>query len=217
MQESNSTSKSLLTRVLRGDIIGATDVLPGVKNVKSGIGKVIEKTHIKDITHSLPLKNERRSSLKASQLCSEDTENKHIHDARVASPVARVGGAAKAVTKFSIAATQKAPEIFVQGARNSKKTVSKAPEIIARTAVAGAGGAVTLITETPTLLKTSATTVANSALTIATGVVNDGDTYNGGFVTFKTLTAVHAARQMVHISRPFSVQVLEAPDPRDGT
>lgn len=50
------------------------------------------------------------------------------------------------------------------------------------------------------------------------GVVSagrDGEYYNGGFVSFKTLSLKYAALQMLHHDIPFVMSVSEAPDPQD--
>lgn len=43
----------------------------------------------------------------------------------------------------------------------------------------------------------------------------DGEYYSAGFVTFKTLSATHAARQLVHHSNPQLMKVEPAPHPKD--
>lgn len=45
----------------------------------------------------------------------------------------------------------------------------------------------------------------------------DGAYYSGGFLSFTSLRTTNAARQMVHHKSPFSMEVLQAPDPGDGT
>jgi hypothetical protein len=45
----------------------------------------------------------------------------------------------------------------------------------------------------------------------------DGAYYSGGFLSFNSLHTTNAARQMVHHKSPFSLEVLQAPDPGDGT
>ena len=50
------------------------------------------------------------------------------------------------------------------------------------------------------------------------GVVSagrDGEYYNGGFVSFRTLSLKYAALQMLHHDIPFVMSVSEAPDPQD--
>jgi hypothetical protein len=45
----------------------------------------------------------------------------------------------------------------------------------------------------------------------------DGAYYSGGFLSFNNLLTTNAALQMVHHKTPFSLEVLQAPDPEDGT
>lgn len=58
--------------------------------------------------------------------------------------------------------------------------------------------------------------VASSAAALLTGP-EDGELYTAGFVTFSKLSAVHATLQMVQNEHPFSMEIIEAPDPDDGT
>ncbi len=43
----------------------------------------------------------------------------------------------------------------------------------------------------------------------------DGDYYNGGFVSFRTLSLKYAALQMLHHDIPFVMSISEAPGPQD--
>lgn len=43
----------------------------------------------------------------------------------------------------------------------------------------------------------------------------DGDYFNAGFVTFKSLHSKNAALQMTQLSKPFEMEVVEAPQPED--
>jgi len=52
---------------------------------------------------------------------------------------------------------------------------------------------------------------------VAGGGPGDGIPYDAGFVTFSKLSAVHSTLQMVQHEKPFAMEVLEAPDPDDGT
>lgn len=54
-----------------------------------------------------------------------------------------------------------------------------------------------------------ATTTAGSALALLSS--EDGQSMTAGFVTFESLQAVYAARQMKHYPQPFAMEVLEAP------
>jgi Late exocytosis, associated with Golgi transport/Cytosolic domain of 10TM putative phosphate transporter len=75
-------------------------------------------------------------------------------------------------------------------------------------------------------VKTSATKVISSAKTAAetakTGALallqaaQDGEHHEAAFVSFRKLSTVQAALQMIHSSTPFSMEVLDAPDPDDG-
>ena len=58
--------------------------------------------------------------------------------------------------------------------------------------------------------------VLNTAALLVNGQ-EDGGVYSAGFLTFKTLSTTNAALQMVHNPTPFSMKVLPAPDPDDGT
>ena len=65
----------------------------------------------------------------------------------------------------------------------------------------------------------SANVLASSAIKnvadTAKGILaqEDGESLTAGFVTFKTLLAVQAAKQMIQDSEPFEMEVLEAPQP----
>jgi hypothetical protein len=60
-----------------------------------------------------------------------------------------------------------------------------------------------------------ADTATSGALSLLKGP-QDGEHHEAAFVTFSRLSTVHAALQMVHSPAPFSMEVLEAPDPDDG-
>jgi hypothetical protein len=55
--------------------------------------------------------------------------------------------------------------------------------------------------------------LASTATSILTS--EDGAIYGAGFVTFSKLNTCHIARQTIHSHVPFSMEVLEAPDPED--
>jgi hypothetical protein len=57
----------------------------------------------------------------------------------------------------------------------------------------------------------AAGTVANVATSLLTS--QDGEPLSAGFVTFKSLRAVQAAKQMIQYAEPFAMEVLEAPQP----
>lgn len=57
--------------------------------------------------------------------------------------------------------------------------------------------------------------LASGAVKILTGA-EDGIAHPSGFVVFSKLATTNAALQMVHNSKPFSMEVMEAPDPEDG-
>ncbi len=57
----------------------------------------------------------------------------------------------------------------------------------------------------------AAGTVANAAATLLNS--QDGEPLSAGFVTFKSLRAAQAAKQMIQYSEPFAMEVLEAPHP----
>ena len=70
------------------------------------------------------------------------------------------------------------------------------------------------------------TTAAGAAATTATGVANravsmvlgteDGEIFPGGFVVFSKLSTTNAALQMIHHEKPFAMEIMEAPDPRES-
>jgi hypothetical protein len=69
----------------------------------------------------------------------------------------------------------------------------------------------------------TAATAANAATSSAAGMARmlldrkeDGQPHSAGFVTFKTLRAAQAAKQMLQYPEPFAMEVLEAPQP-EGT
>jgi hypothetical protein len=66
----------------------------------------------------------------------------------------------------------------------------------------------------------TATEAAATAIHKAGKLINgreDGEVCRSGFLTFSTLRARHAALQIVHHSEPFRMEVMEAPQPDDGT
>jgi hypothetical protein len=62
----------------------------------------------------------------------------------------------------------------------------------------------------------TATTLATTAVSLVAGA-EDGEYCSGGFVSFTSLSAANAVRQLVHDKRPFQLEVSQAPDPNDGT
>jgi hypothetical protein len=56
---------------------------------------------------------------------------------------------------------------------------------------------------------------SGAAALLASG--EDGEAYPAGFVVFSKLATANAALQMVHHATPFSMEILEAPDPDDST
>lgn len=61
----------------------------------------------------------------------------------------------------------------------------------------------------------TAADAANRARSLLEGA-EDGKPHSAGFVTFKTLRAAQAAKQMLQYAEPFAMEVLEAPQP-EGT
>jgi hypothetical protein len=72
-------------------------------------------------------------------------------------------------------------------------------------------------------LASSATAVAGLPMATVNSAISllrkgeDGEPVPSGFVTFSRLSAVHAVLQMVQHEAPFHMEVVEAPDPDDGT
>ena len=65
---------------------------------------------------------------------------------------------------------------------------------------------------------TGATDLVAKAATDAAKLVlsnEDGEIYSAGFVVFKKLSTTHAALQMIHHEKPYSMEVLAAPAPED--
>lgn len=67
------------------------------------------------------------------------------------------------------------------------------------------------------LIANTAGTVAKTATTAILGGEVDGEYLSAGFVSFTTLRQKNAALQMLHHSKPFTIEVLEAPEPDDST
>eukprot|EP00339_Tiarina_fusa_P008824 CAMPEP_0117054938 /NCGR_PEP_ID=MMETSP0472-20121206/38072_1 /TAXON_ID=693140 ORGANISM="Tiarina fusus, Strain LIS" /NCGR_SAMPLE_ID=MMETSP0472 /ASSEMBLY_ACC=CAM_ASM_000603 /LENGTH=882 /DNA_ID=CAMNT_0004770715 /DNA_START=137 /DNA_END=2785 /DNA_ORIENTATION=- len=93
---------------------------------------------------------------------------------------------------------------FVAGASKSVKKVSSAvPTAAVRNMAGNAAG-----------LATSAVgNVANTATAFI--FKEDGIPHTAGFVSFKTLRAAQAAKQLIQYPEPFAMEVLEAPQPED--
>jgi hypothetical protein len=71
------------------------------------------------------------------------------------------------------------------------------------------------------LFKKAANAVKDSAVAVGENAAHmlqtnaDGESYEAGFLTFTNLRTAQAALQMLHHSKPFSIEVQEAPDPQD--
>lgn len=91
--------------------------------------------------------------------------------------------------------------------RSFSETVKKATS-----AASKAAGKATFAASNAT---SAASKVANRAVATVLGV-DDGSVFPAGFVVFSNRRTTNAALQMIHHHRPFSMEVLEAPDPPDG-
>ena len=79
---------------------------------------------------------------------------------------------------------------------------------IASDAVEHVGGAIQTVGDL-------ATGAVDGAATLITGG-EDGNAHPAGFVVFSKLSTANAALQMVHHPTPFSMEISEAPDPKDS-
>ena len=55
---------------------------------------------------------------------------------------------------------------------------------------------------------------ANRAVSMILG--GDGEVHSAAFVVFTKRSITNAAKQMIHHEKPFAMEVMEAPDPKDG-
>lgn len=79
----------------------------------------------------------------------------------------------------------------------------------------GVGAASTVVNKSIRSSLKNAVSVANSASSMARSLLErqDGSPLSAGFVTFKSLRAAQAAKQMIQYAEPFAMEVLEAPQP----
>jgi Late exocytosis, associated with Golgi transport/Cytosolic domain of 10TM putative phosphate transporter len=102
-------------------------------------------------------------------------------------------------------ATNRITGMFGQGADLVANTAKSGVGILTKTTKTGVG-----------LIANTAGTVAKTAATAILGASDDGEYLAAGFVSFNTLRQKNAALQMLHHSQPFSIEVLEAPEPDDS-
>lgn len=78
--------------------------------------------------------------------------------------------------------------------------------------VSGVKGGTTSITAGATDLIGKA---AKEAVSLVVKADGDGEVYSAGFVVFKKLSTVEAAKQMIHDGTPYSLEVVDSPNPDD--
>lgn len=94
---------------------------------------------------------------------------------------------------------------------SATKVATKATKEVANVTTSATKGATNLAASGVMAGVSGVTNVATNLLH-----TNEGEYYSAGFVTFKTLGAKNAALQMVHYSKPFQIEVMEAPRPDDS-
>ena len=113
-------------------------------------------------------------------------------------------------------------EIGTSARRNSNKPAGLIGSIVSGASRGAKNASVSVKSVTSSLPTESVVNLASGAKGLATSAISnvadslfqeDGDPYNAGFVTFKTLRAAQAAKQLIQYSEPFAMEVLEAPQP----
>lgn len=193
-----SQSRSLLSRVIQGDIKGVTRMVPGVKQVV----KTVSETKLSGV-NVLPLSSTRRmKSMPSSNRCDivaeqcNDDEDDDDDDGIRTEPsstrprqvhfrdviIGKMGsGAVSTVSLLS-----EAPSILSKGVTNTVSNtvqliqdtpalLSKGTVATANLATKGMDGTMNLISEAPNLLQAGAAGLMDTALTMATGVEEEGD------------------------------------------
>lgn len=145
--------------------------------------------------------------------CDSENENEEEQEANDASPTRGLPHmASRALRKAGEAGT----DLITKGATKVADAAVKSGRQVADVAVKGGKGAAGKVVSVATDGVHVANAIASHAINFVGFGNDDGKAFSSGFVTFSNLTATYTARQMLHDSSPFAMEVEEAPDHNDG-
>jgi hypothetical protein len=158
-----STSQSLLSRILTGDIKGATEILPGVKQIGNVLTNVRRNSVIKVDFANDEYESQNRPTGQLTRGLKQKAESGATSPSSIFNPSSLMSEVRKGASG-TMNLIADAPALFTKGTTATASLITS-----------GAEGTVNFLTEAPSFLQNGASGIASTALTMVTGVAEEGD------------------------------------------